>query len=120
MRCLHQNRHWDVFSLAGALTVVAIGALSGAPAVETEEPPARQTATRDYENRLTRLVAPAPLLADHPEFIEPIRETVRYEAPQLVDRGVFVRHGGAWGRRGGQRRRIVTNRRARVNRPGGS
>ena len=41
--------------------------------------------TRAYENRLVRIENPQPLLADHPEFIEPMRETVRYEAPRLVD-----------------------------------
>lgn len=45
----------------------------------------RAPATRTYENRLTRLVDPPPLLADYPEFVEPVRETVRYEAPRLVD-----------------------------------
>jgi hypothetical protein len=42
-------------------------------------------AGRTYENRLTRLDKPKPLLADHPQFVEPVRETVRYEAPVLVD-----------------------------------
>lgn len=41
--------------------------------------------TRTYANRLQRLENPPPLLADHPEFIEPIRELVRYSAPVLVD-----------------------------------
>lgn len=41
-------------------------------------------ATRVYENRLTPLANPKPLLADHPEFVEPIVEKVRYEAPALV------------------------------------
>jgi hypothetical protein len=40
---------------------------------------------RVYENRLTPLVNPKPLLADHPEFIEPVREIARFEAPVLVD-----------------------------------
>lgn len=40
---------------------------------------------RTYANRLQRLDNPPPLLADHPEFFEPIRELVRYEAPLLVD-----------------------------------
>ena len=43
------------------------------------------TATRTYSNRWQRLENPPPLLADHPEFFEPIRELVRYEAPILVD-----------------------------------
>jgi hypothetical protein len=41
--------------------------------------------SRPYENRLTRIADPKPLLADHPEFFEPVREVVRYEAPVLVD-----------------------------------
>jgi len=44
-----------------------------------------QPAPRVYENRLTRLRHPAPLLAGRPEFVQPVRETVRYEAPMLVD-----------------------------------
>lgn len=42
-------------------------------------------ATRRYENRLTRLQNPPALLADYPEFVEPVEETVRFEAPCLVD-----------------------------------
>ncbi len=40
---------------------------------------------RRYENRLTRLEKPKPLLADHPEFFEPIRELTRFEAPPILD-----------------------------------
>jgi hypothetical protein len=42
-------------------------------------------ATRSYENRLTPLAHPGPLLADYPEYVEPIRETARFEAPVLVN-----------------------------------
>jgi hypothetical protein len=42
-------------------------------------------ADRRYENRLTRLKDPQPLLADYPEFVQPVEEIVRYEAPALVD-----------------------------------
>jgi hypothetical protein len=41
--------------------------------------------TRSYENRLSPLIDPKPILADHPDFIEPIREALRFEAPLLVD-----------------------------------
>jgi hypothetical protein len=51
---------------------------------------------RTYENRLTRLVNPKPLLADHPEFVEPVHETVRYEAPLLVDDARADLHVRAW------------------------
>ena len=40
---------------------------------------------RVYNNRLTPLSGASPLLADYPEFIEPVRETARFEAPLLVD-----------------------------------
>jgi nicotinamidase-related amidase len=40
--------------------------------------------TRTYQNRLTPIKNPRPLLADHPEWVEPIRETNRFEAPVLV------------------------------------
>jgi len=41
--------------------------------------------TRTYENRLTPIKAPKPLLADHPDFIAPIDALTRFEAPLLVD-----------------------------------
>src|SRR4051812_45132863 len=47
--------------------------------------PAPAQETRRYDNRLTPVKDPRPLLADHPEWVEPIREPARYEAPVLVD-----------------------------------
>jgi hypothetical protein len=52
--------------------------------------------TRRYENRLTPLMDPKPLLADHPEFVEPVRERTRYEAPVLVDDPGADLHVRAW------------------------
>lgn len=40
---------------------------------------------RTYQNQLVKLIDPAPLLADYPEFVQPVIEDVRYEAPILVD-----------------------------------
>lgn len=40
---------------------------------------------RVYHNTLTPLENPQPLLADHPEFVQPIEELSRYEAPVLVN-----------------------------------
>ncbi|MGE0378140.1 MAG: isochorismatase family protein [Planctomycetaceae bacterium] len=40
---------------------------------------------RVYQNRLTLLADPDPLLGDYPQFVEPVREVRRYEAPLLVD-----------------------------------
>jgi hypothetical protein len=39
---------------------------------------------RVYENRLVRMAAPQPLLADYPQWVRPIREAVHFETPPLV------------------------------------
>jgi hypothetical protein len=52
--------------------------------------------TRTYENRLTRIEKPGPLLGDHPDFVEPIREKERFEAPVLVDDEGADLHVRAW------------------------
>lgn len=46
---------------------------------------AQSPETRTYRNQLRILDDPPPLLADHPEFVEPIIELRRFEAPILVD-----------------------------------
>ncbi len=46
---------------------------------------AEQPGTRTYDNRLTLIDNPQPLLADYPEFVQPIIEERRYEAPALID-----------------------------------
>jgi nicotinamidase-related amidase len=43
------------------------------------------SAERTYENRLTPLEKPAPILADHPEFVEPLGPQPRFLAPAIVD-----------------------------------
>lgn len=40
---------------------------------------------RTYANELRPIANPQPLLADYPEFVEPVREERHYEAPVLVD-----------------------------------
>ena len=44
-----------------------------------------QPTTRAYENKLTRITDPKPLLADHPQFVAPVTERTRYEAPALLE-----------------------------------
>ena len=69
--------------LAGFLVLLAwtvgppVRVVQGAGAVPPQ--------TTAYANRLQRLENPPPLLADHPEFIAPIQELVRYEAPAIVN-----------------------------------
>jgi hypothetical protein len=60
------------------------------------EAQAQPPKVRIYENRLTPLTGAAPLLADHPEFIEPVREVARFEAPALVDDAGADLHVRAW------------------------
>jgi hypothetical protein len=69
---LHRTRR---FALLAAL--LAIGPAAAQPAAVAQ--------TRVYENKLTRLKDPKPLLADYPDFVAPVRELTRYEAPPLVD-----------------------------------
>ena len=45
---------------------------------------AAEKPARIYDNRFTLLKAPPPLLADYPEFVQPIQDLVRYEAAPLV------------------------------------
>lgn len=40
---------------------------------------------RVYRNQLTPIAKPAPILADYPEFVQPVMESRRFEAPILVD-----------------------------------
>jgi nicotinamidase-related amidase len=61
--------------LACFTLLFAAGALAAA-----EPPPPRA-----YENRLTPLDNPPPLLNDYPEFVAPVRELRRFEAPLLVN-----------------------------------
>jgi isochorismate hydrolase len=61
-------------------TAVAALVLLAGPLVAEEKP-----TPRVYENRLKPIADPKPLLADHPEWVEPVRELTRYEAPVLVD-----------------------------------
>src|SRR5262245_31294938 len=64
----------------GAAVALAVTASLAAGINPAEEPRAKV-----YENRLTLLNHAPPLLADYPEFVEPVRESRRYEAPLLVN-----------------------------------
>jgi len=57
----------------------------GAPGALNAAPGDPAAAARSYSNRLIPLKNPAPLLADYPDFVQPIVEAQRFEAPLLVD-----------------------------------
>lgn len=42
-------------------------------------------ATGNYQNQLRLLSNPGPILADYPEYFEPIKEVTRYEAPAILN-----------------------------------
>src|SRR6187431_1716883 len=46
---------------------------------------AQDQGARVYQNKLTPIKNPQPLLADYPEFVQPVVESQRFEAPTLVD-----------------------------------
>jgi nicotinamidase-related amidase len=83
--------------LAGSIAICALGLglvfLVRADAPAKKDAPARlpagdakeSLARRIYHNRLTLLVHPQPLLADYPQFVQPVIEKTRYEAPVLID-----------------------------------
>jgi nicotinamidase-related amidase len=73
-----------------ALTVAGIWLQSGPAPVRAEranvsKPRASTGPARKYSNRLTPIENPEPLLNDYPEFVQPIVESRRFEAPILVD-----------------------------------
>jgi len=62
------------------LLIACLGFSAALHSLAGAEPP-----PREYENRLTLIENPPPLLNDYPEFVEPVRELRRYEAPVLVN-----------------------------------
>jgi Isochorismatase family len=60
-------------------------ALVRAERADASKPQASAVAARKYANTLTPIENPAPLLGDYPEFVQPIIESRRFEAPILVD-----------------------------------
>jgi len=80
-------------SHSGAVALILAGVvLLTSPGLWGDEPPR----TRVYDNRLTPLTDPPPLLADHPEYVEPIKTGPRFEAAALVDDPGADLHVRAW------------------------
>jgi Isochorismatase family len=69
----------------------ALWLLSLATSVEAQEP-----AEQIYKNQLRRIENPKPLLADYPEYFEPIREEAHFEAPAIVNDERADLHVRAW------------------------
>ena len=52
--------------------------------------------TIPYQNTLTRIPNPNPILADYPDYVTPILENVHYQAPPLVNDPRGTLHVRAW------------------------
>lgn len=81
-------------NLAGLLFGVLM--VVGSPLFEVLAQELSDSEYRVYSNKLTKIEHPQPLLADYPQFFEPIIELRHFEAPALVqdeDPDLFVR---AW------------------------
>ena len=57
---------------------------------------AQEPSSRLYQNQLRPILNPQPLLADYPEYFEPIQEEARFEAPAIVDDEGADLHVRAW------------------------
>lgn len=74
------NRSLFLGLIVGSLLTAGLGHwLFPATSAADKAPP------RTYVNKLTPLADPKPLLADWPQYVEPVRELRRFEAPLLVD-----------------------------------
>jgi nicotinamidase-related amidase len=90
------GRHVVLLAVLALCLTVAHGAGDNPVAAASRAAAEAAGPTRVYENRLTPIRDPSPLLADHPEFFEPIRESRRYQAPALVDEAGADLHVRAW------------------------
>ncbi len=79
------------FAIAAALLW---GFLVHSNVADAQEIPAGTKLT--YSNTLRRIASPKPLLADYPEFFEPIREIAHYEAPPIINDPDAQLHIRAW------------------------
>lgn len=57
---------------------------------------AEEPATQSYRNQLRKIANAQPLLADYPEYFEPIQEENRFEAPAIVNDEKADLHVRAW------------------------
>ena len=80
------NRSLLIGFALGCVVTTAFTALSGGtPGSAADAPPQATSGTRVYDNTLTPIRDAKPLLADYPQYVEPVVESRRFEAPRLVD-----------------------------------
>lgn len=69
--------------MASKQFMFALALLAASPGGASDE--ARNDGVAIYENTLTKMENPPPILADFPQYVQPVIEETRYEAPVLVD-----------------------------------
>ena len=79
-------------AIGGLLLIAAffagrqVGLSADSPATDSAEKSSTEpAATWTYRNQLTPIENPQPLLADYPEYVQPVVESRRFEAPILID-----------------------------------
>ncbi|MBM3979829.1 MAG: isochorismatase family protein [Planctomycetes bacterium] len=80
--------HLVGFALGALVALGAVFAIAPAPhavSAAPDAPPPAKAEPRTYDNTLTPIQNPKPLLADFPQFVEPVIESKRFEAARLVD-----------------------------------
>ncbi len=78
----HMNiRHWQFPWHIRWIVLFVCMLMTADPTTLADDVPAART----YSNQLKRLESPAPLLADYPDYVAPVTDLTRYEAPILVD-----------------------------------
>lgn len=90
--CAALEETWHLLPI-GALTF-SQSILLVASAVSLAQP--NNDSPRTYHNQLRRIESPKPLLADYPEYFEPILERNHYEAPAIVTDDQADLHVRAW------------------------
>jgi len=73
------------FVLGAAASASVFAELAPRTVPESAAPQSTRAETRSYDNTLTPLKDPKPLLADFPQFVQPVVESQRFEAARLVD-----------------------------------
>jgi len=68
-------------TLPALLAAIPVGCMMCVASLPAAEPATK----RVYQNRLTPISASEPILGDHPEFVGPIEEVARFQAPPLIE-----------------------------------
>src|SRR5262245_18786904 len=74
---LSHHEKWPIVFAAFSLVCGSVSLAENAPGSPSQQ--------RKYRNELRVIENPKPLLADYPQFVEPVIEERRYEAPTLVN-----------------------------------